>query len=113
MTPEEYRIKIENDILKIISKKLSNGQMDHDTAKAIARMVLEKLHPPLTMEQLYQIIPSLDDNFPELSSVVLPVIKEREAKISDLIVNQVHTLLAENNISEANNVLDKALNNKP
>lgn len=32
--------------------------MDTERAKAIARMLLDKLHPPLTLEQIYQIAPT-------------------------------------------------------
>lgn len=46
MDPEAYRKKLELDILKIIEEKLRNGQMDAERAKSIARMVLDKLHPP-------------------------------------------------------------------
>lgn len=48
MNSEEYRKKLELDILAVMEDKLKKGQMDADHAKAIARMVLDKLHPPLT-----------------------------------------------------------------
>ena len=41
MDPEEYRQKLEWDILEIIEQKLMNGLMDADRAAAIAKMVLE------------------------------------------------------------------------
>ena len=55
MDPEEYRKKLEREILEVIEEKLKNGQMDAERAKAIAQMVLSKLHPPLTLEKIRQI----------------------------------------------------------
>ncbi len=112
MTAEEYRIKIENQILEIITTKLKDGSLDSNRAKAIAKMVLEKLKPPLTLEQINEIVPSFDDDFPELSPIVVPIIKAQDEKISNLITGQIHTLLTENKITEANNLLDQALKNK-
>jgi len=44
MDAEEYRKKLELDILKIIEEKLQKGQMDLTRAQLIARMLLDKLH---------------------------------------------------------------------
>lgn len=71
MDPEEYRKKLEIDILKVIEEKLIAGEMDAERARAIARMVLDKLHPPLSLEQIYQIAPTLDDEFQELAKASL------------------------------------------
>lgn len=43
MDPEEYRKKLELDIIKIIQEKLQNGEMQPERAQAIARMVLENV----------------------------------------------------------------------
>ncbi len=63
MDPEEYRKNLERNILAIIEQKLKNGQMDPERAASIARMVLDRLHPPLTLEQIYEIAPSLVASF--------------------------------------------------
>ena len=60
MDAEEYRKKLEIDILKIMEEKLQKGEMTAERARAIARMVLDALHPPLTIEQIYKIAPTLD-----------------------------------------------------
>ncbi len=108
MDPEEYRKKIELDILKIIEEKLTNGQMDVDKAKAIARMVLDKLHPPLTLEQIYEIAPTLDDEFRELSAAVLPVIQEHDATMSKIVADHAEKLIRSGKITEAYSVLKQA-----
>lgn len=110
MDPEEYRKKLELDILKIIKEKLQKGQMDTDRAKAIAKMVLDALHPPLTLEQIYEIVPTLDDRFTELTSAVLPVIQEHDEKIKSIVTEHAQKLIKEGKIDEATKILKKATN---
>ena len=112
MDPEEYRKKIELDILKIIEEKLRNGQMDAERAKAIARMVLDKLHPPLTLEQIYQIVPTLDDHFTELAKAVLPVVQEHDKRISTIVSEHAEKLIKMGKIDEATQVLKQANQSK-
>ncbi len=112
MDSEEYRKKIELDILKIIVEKLKNGQMDAERAGAIARMVLDKLHPPLTLEQIYQIVPTLDDHFIELAQAVLPVIQEHDKRISIIVSEHAEKLIKMGKIDEASAILKEAIHKK-
>jgi hypothetical protein len=111
MDPEEKRKQLETDILKIIEEKLSKGQMTADRAQAISRMVLEKLHPPLTLEQIYPVAPSLDDEFRELSNAVIPVLKEHDDKIREVVSKHAETLIKSGKIQEASDVLKNAIDN--
>ncbi len=112
MDPEAYRKKIEQDILGIIEDKLRSGQMDAKRAQAIARMVLDKLHPPLTLEQIYAIAPSLDDEFSELSRAVLPVINEHDEQIRAIVLQHVEKLIKSGKIDDAHMLLKQALEKK-
>lgn len=112
MDAESYRKKLELDILKIIEEKLRNGEMDADRAKSIARMVLDKLHPPLTIEQIYQIVPTLDDHFTELAAAVVPVIQEHDAQISKIVSEHAEKLIKMGKIDEATAILKQATNKK-
>ena len=112
MNPEEYRKKLELDILKIMEEKLRNGQMDAERAKAIARMVLDKLHPPLTLEQIYQIVPTLDDHFTELAAAVLPVMHEHDARVSEIIAQHAGKLIKMGKVSEATSMLKQTTQSK-
>lgn len=105
MGPEAYRKKLESNILKIIEEKLRNGQMDAERAKAIARMVLDKLHPPLTLEQIYQIAPTLDDHFTELAAAVLPIAQEHEEKVKVIVAEHAQKLIKQGKIEEATFVM--------
>ncbi len=108
MDAEEYRKKLELDILKIIEEKLQKGQMDAERAKAIARMVLDALHPPLTLEQIYKIAPTLDDHFTELTAAVLPVMHEHDEKIKVIVTEHAQRLIKQGKIEEATSVLKQA-----
>lgn len=108
MDPEAYRKKIELDILTIIEEKLRNGQMDAVRAKEIAKLVLDRLHPPLTLEQIYTIVPTLDDHFMELAAATLPVIKEHDEKIKKITTDHAESLIKSGKIDEALQALKKA-----
>ncbi len=109
MDPEEYRKKIERDILEIIEQKLKNGQMDAERARGIARLVLDKLHPPLTLEQIYEIAPTLDDHFTELAKAIIPVVQDHEEKVKNIVAEHAHKLITMGKIEEATSVIKQAL----
>ncbi len=101
MDPDAYRLKIEKDILDIVEARLLTGDMEPERASAIAKMVLEKLHPPLTLEQIYAIVPTLDDEFTELGSAVLPVLKEHDEKVRSVVTEHAEKLIQSGKLDEA------------
>ncbi len=111
MDPEEYRKQLERNILLIMEEKLQNGEMDADRARAIARMLLDKLHPPLTLEQIYKIAPTLDDHFTELVKAVLPVLQDHEEETKHIVSEHAEKLIKSGKFDEATTILKQA--NKP
>lgn len=109
MDPEKYRKKLELDILKIIEEKLTKGEMDPERAQAIARMVLDKLHPPLTLEQIYQIAPTLDDHFTELAKAVLPVIKDHREEVEKVVEDHAVKLINSGKFNDASSAMKQAM----
>lgn len=107
MDPEEVRKKLELDILAIIEQKLTNGQMDVERAQDIARMVLDRLHPPLTLEQIFTVAPVLDDEFSELATAVLPVIEMHEEEIKRVVSEHAQNLIKSGKFDEAEELLKK------
>ena len=108
MDPEEYRKKLELDILTIMEEKLRKGEMDAERARAIARMVLDKLHPPLTLRQIHQIAPTLDDHFAELTKAVLPVLRDHEEAVRKIVSEHAEKLIKSGKIDEAISLLRQA-----
>lgn len=109
MDPEEKRMQLERDVLCIMEEKLSSGEMDAERAKAIARMLLDRLHPPLTLEQIYEIAPTLDDHFSELTKAVLPLMQEHDAKLRSVVTEHAEKLIKMGKLQEAETVLKGAL----
>lgn len=110
MDTDVYRKKLEADILQIMEQKLLAGEMDAARAKAIARMLLDRLHPPLTLEQIHQIAPTLDDHFQELTVAILPVIHDHEEEVKKIVSEHAEKLIKMGKINEATAILRKANN---
>ncbi len=111
MDAEQKRKQLEQDILDILEEKLHKGEMDSVRARAIAQMVLESLRPPLTIEQFYDIVPTLDDHFVELSQAVLPIIQEHDDKIRKVVLGHAEKLIKEGKIGESLAILKLGTNN--
>lgn len=110
MDTEDYRKKIENDILQIIEDRLKARKMDAERARTIARFILDSLHPHMTLDEIYKTVESFDDNFPELMPAVLPVANDYEEKMKIIVTQQVEKLIKENKIDEASVLMKKAFN---
>ena len=109
MDPEEERKKIERDILEMIEERLKNGQLNAERTRQIAKLVLEKLGHHLEMEQLYEIVPRLADQFTELAGAILPLIQKHDDELRQTVNSKVHELIVKGNIDEADSVLRNAL----
>jgi hypothetical protein len=107
MDPDSYRKKLESDILLIIESKLSSGEMSVERAQAIAKMVLEKLHPPLTLEQIHQIAPTLDDEFTELSQAVLPIINDHHEEVKKVVTGHALKLIQSGKFGDAQTLMQQ------
>ncbi|MCX6726440.1 MAG: hypothetical protein NTY75_01340 [Candidatus Shapirobacteria bacterium] len=110
MDNEEYRKKIELEILQIIEDGLKAHQMDANRARELARYILSSLHPHMTLNQIHDVVQNFDDHFSELVPVVLEVSRDYDEKVKNAVVNHVGILLKQGKIEEANVLLKKAAN---
>lgn len=110
MDNEEYRKKIELEILQIIGDSLKAHQMNANRAKEIAWHILSSLHPHMTLNQIHDVAQNFDDHFSELVPIVLEVSRDYEEKVKNAVVNHVGILLKQGKIEEANILLKKAVN---
>lgn len=110
MDTEEYRKKVEKEILDVIEEKLKSQQMNAERAREIARYILTSLHPHMSLNQIHQVAQSFDDHFPELIPVVLQISNDYEDKVKKAVGEHVGNLLKQNKIDEASDLLKKALN---
>lgn len=109
MDPEKYRKKLELDILKIIEEKLTKGEMEPERAQAIARMLLAKLHPPLTLEQIHQIAPTLDDHFTELAQAVLPILRDHREEVERIVSEHAVNLIKSGKFDQASSIMQQSM----
>lgn len=110
MDTEEYRKKIEKEILDIIENRLKTRQMNAPHAQEVARYILESLHPHMTLDQINTIAQNFDDHFPELIPVVLQITNDYDDLVKKTVHAHVSTLIKQNKIDEANTLLKKAIN---
>lgn len=109
MDTEEYRKKIEEEVLKIIEEKLKSHEMNADRATEIAKYILQSLHPYMDINQIYTVVQNFDDHFPELVPVVVEVTKGYDEKIKKVVIDHVDTLLKQGKVDEATDLLKKAM----
>lgn len=93
MTPDDIRQQIEVAVVDMLKKRMSDGTMDEARAQAISQHVLNSLQPGMSFEELYKAIPKLDDTFPELAEIILPILKDYEDNVNKKALDQVRELI--------------------
>lgn len=109
MDPEEKRKDIELQILKIIQDRLQKGEMNADRASKIAKLVLQQLPKGISLGEIYKIAPKLDDQFNELSEAVLPILKEYEEKVENIVKEKVQALIKQGHFTEAAELVERVI----
>lgn len=112
MKAEEYKAKIEQDILKLLKERLSEGKMSTEHAQEIAKFVLGSLKPHMTIDEIHRVVKSFDEHFPELLPALLPIIKEYDDKVKEIVLKQVEELIDQKDIGKAVEVLNEALDDQ-
>jgi hypothetical protein len=108
-TKQKLRDEIQNKVVNMITQGLKDGSISEDRARGIAAMILEKLPEDVTNEELIQILPHLDDEFIELTGVVLPIITEYDERIRKAVEEKALKLARARKFQEALGVIRKGL----
>jgi len=93
MTPDELRQQIELQVVEFLKSAMESGAIKEDRAQQISDIVLHTLHPGMNFEELYRAIPKLDDNCPELSPLVLPILRDYESTVNKKALESVVELI--------------------
>ena len=93
MTPDDLRQQIELKVVDLIKKALQEGTMTEERAQAISQRVLDVLKPGMSFEELYRAIPKLDDTFPELAPIILPILREYDENVNSKALENVRDLI--------------------
>ncbi|MBP9758810.1 hypothetical protein KBD45_03875 [Candidatus Dojkabacteria bacterium] len=103
------REKLQQDIVSIITRKLESGEMTEERAKLIAKMTLEKLPEDISYKKLMEVLPSLDDDFEELKTAIIPIITDYQSKIAQHVQMQISGLLKQQKYEAAMKLAQKAI----
>lgn len=72
---EQFRELIESEILVAMKELAKKPEATKERLQSIARATLDLIKPNLSLDELYQNMIKLDDNFPELSPAIFKLIK--------------------------------------
>lgn len=103
------REKLQQDIVSIITRKLESGEMTEERAKSIAKLTLEKLPEGISYKKMMEILPTLDDEFEELKTAIIPIITDYQNKIAQHVQIQLSELLKQQKYEDAMKLAKKAI----
>ncbi len=109
MTPDDLRQQIELNVVELIKEKLTDGTMTEEKSQQISQLVLDTLQPGMSFEELYRAIPKLDDTLPELSPIILPILKEYETNVTQQVKQNVENLIRQGQFDAAAKLAQKAV----
>ncbi len=109
MTPDDLRQQIELKVVEMIKEKLSDETMTEERSQQISQMVLDTLQPGMSFEELYKAIPKLDDSLPELSPIIVPILKEYEINVTQQVKQNVENLIKQGQYDAAAKLAEKVI----
>lgn len=109
MSPDEIREQIEAQVVDYIKAKVEAEEMTEDRAQQMAQMVLNKLQPGMSLEDLYKALPHLDDIFSEISFIIAPYLRDYEEGVTKPATKQVQALIRAGKYKEAQDLADRVI----
>lgn len=89
------RFKIEQEIANFLITRLENQKIDPYRAQEIAKFVISSIPENLNDQQMLDLIPSLDDEFSELSSIVSENLSEINESQKQAKLLEIRTLISQ------------------
>lgn len=109
MSPDDIREQVEADIVDFIKKKVEAEEMTEDRAQSLAQLVLDKLKPGMSLEEIYKALPHLDDTFTEISHIIVPYLRDYEEGVTKPAISQVSNLIKSGRYKEAQELADRVI----
>jgi len=107
--PGKLREQVQSEVVKIITKGLENGTLSEEKARNIAKLILDRLPEGVSEEELWHILPTLDDDFLELSEVIGPIMEEYETKVREAVDKKLTALVRAQKFQDALALARKAI----
>ena len=105
----QMREQLQKAIVSIITNGLSDGTISEEKAKLMAQFVLDKLPEKISYQEFMEVLPTLDDEYNEFSSVVVPIMEQVEKKNKELMNDKIIQILKTGNIDEALKLTNDAI----
>ena len=105
----QIREQVQKAIVDIITEGLTEGTITEEKAKKMAQFILEKLPETITYDDFIKVLPKLDDDFPEFSKVVVPLMEQYERKSKAVADKKITEMLKSGNIDEALKLTNEAI----
>ncbi len=109
MSPDDIREQIEASIVDLIKAKVEAEEMSEERAQQLAQMVLDKLKPGMPLEELYKVLPHLDDSFTEISHIIIPYLRDYEEGVTQKAAVEVQQFIRQGKYKEAQELADKVI----
>ncbi len=109
MSPDDIREQLEATIVDLIKAKVEAEEMTEERAQGLAQMVLDKLKPGMSLEELYRVLPHLDDNFTEISHIIIPYLRDYEEGVTQKAAVEVQQLIHQGQYKEAQSLADRVI----
>ena len=103
------REQVQKAVVEVITKGLQDGTVTEERAKNIAKMILEKLPEGIIYQEFITILPKLDDDYQEVSPVIIPIMEQYEAKMRETNDIKITELIKDGKIDEALNLTNQAI----
>jgi hypothetical protein len=98
---KNLREQVQTQVVQLITKGLEQGTISEERGRSIAKLILDKLPEDINDKELMLILPKLDDEFEELSEVVVPIMVEYEDRIRKAVEEKVLNLVRQKNFTQA------------
>ena len=105
---EAYKNKIGSRLTKTLADSLSAGKITEDEASEISSYVLNNIDKSQDNSQLLAFVEELAVKWPIFSSILTLENAEVSEKKEDIAVEQAESLIKENKLDEALNVVENA-----
>ena len=109
MNPDEIREQIEASVVDFIKQKVEAEEMSEERAQQLAQSILDRLKPGMSLEDLYKALPHLDDNFSEISHIIVPYLRDYEEGVTKPAIEQVRQLIKSGQYHEAEELAQKVI----
>jgi hypothetical protein len=106
------RDTLEKEIATLLLDKLEQVQITPERAAEIARFALTALPGTLTEDQAIKLIPSLDDRFVELASIVHKYLSKDEDSQRTKITQQAQDLINKGHMDQATQLMKEYFSGK-